>query len=793
MLLLHSVHGRGNDAGFLQLRATILGPMDVDLFRRAWHKTVSRHPMLRGSVHWQRLKHPVQVIARHVTLSVDVLDLGGLSESERLTRLDRLVAEDRQRGLDLSTGPVMRVTVAREGAGRHELLWTCHHLLLDGWSGAIVLNEVLQWYRALREGNVPELPSPGSFREYVAWARAQDTTAAEHFWRARLVNDGGSCLAGGGLPDVPGEGRTRATATISIAAAPVERWARTHAVTVSSIMFGCWSLLLHVRTGTGRPVFGATFSGRSIDVERFGSVVGMFANTVPMQIEVERGLALPAWFRRVFEHQQEVQRFEHVPLGRVLAWAGMSSPPPLFDSIVVHANYPHHALGADGRAGAQGDIWLTEFGGAVTSAFPITLVVKPAGELVLELVYDPARLPCGAADRTMHELGKLVEAVVASDRATVAEALAPVTDGGAPLRAMPVGAREAVTEEAEERSSEPAADPIEAQLMRIFDDLIDVRQIGRDDNFFELGADSLLVPLLVDRVEGDFGVTIPMGVIFEAPTVRALAAAVTARCPNPTWRSLVCIRKHGSRPPLYLVHGLGGEIDHFYNLARYLSPEQPVYALQPPLGGHAALDQIAEHYVREIRLNVPTGPYLLGGYCIGGCIAFEMAHQLVEAGDQVPLLMLIDSVSPGTQPRRQGPPPLLTRIRRLASNTPAEVLEKVTRRLGEAASRIGRGLAGGSDPDALPTEWVPRAFYQLASQHAQALRTYLPRPLHTDVCLFRSEDDRFAPDLGWAPLVRGLLTIEMIPGTHSNVLKSPHVPHAARKIAAVLETLPRWS
>src|SRR5687768_5932824 len=103
-----------------------------------------------------------------------------------------------------------------------------------------------------------------------------------------------------------------------------------------------------------------------------------------------------------------------------------------------------------------------------------------------------------------------------------------------------------------------------------------------------------------------------------------------------------------------------------------------------------------------------------------------MARQLVEAGERVPLLMIIDSASPGTQPRAHAAPPLAARLRRLASSTPAELLEKVKQRLERAVSGLGAGLAGRGDPDALPLAVVPRAFYGLATRHAKALRAYLP-------------------------------------------------------------------
>jgi oxalate---CoA ligase len=320
--------------------------------------------------------------------------------------------------------------------------------------------------------------------------------------------------------------------------------------------------------------------------------------------------------------------------------------------------------------------------------------------------------------------------------------------------------------------------------MRIFDDLIDIREIGRSDNFFELGGHSLLLPRLVDRIHRDFGISLPLGVIFEAPTVQGLAAIVQARSAAPSWRSLVAIREGGRRLPVYLVHGLGGEIGYFYNLVEYLHPEQPVYGLQPPAEPFTDLERMASRYLEEIRTAQPRGPYLLGGYCLGGCVAYEMARQLSEAGESVRLLAIIDSASPGTQPAT---PSILRRVRRLASRSPGEIVSTIAHRLTRPSTQKAVSRSPGGTDEALEWFGVPRAFHAVATRHFRAVQRYAPGPYPGDAWLFRSEDERFAHDLGWGRLIGGRVRIEMVPGRHSDVLKQPNLPHTARRLAAALE------
>ena len=330
------------------------------------------------------------------------------------------------------------------------------------------------------------------------------------------------------------------------------------------------------------------------------------------------------------------------------------------------------------------------------------------------------------------------------------------------------------------RTSSAPVNPVEAQLIRIWDDLMDLR-VGRDDNFFELGGHSLLLPRLIDRVQRDFGVTLSIGTVFETPTVKGLAEIIQSGDAKRAWRSLVGIRESGGRPPLYMVHGLGGEISYFYNLAEYLNREQPVYGLQAPVEPFGEIEAMASHYVEEVRGHQPHGPYRLGGYCMGGSVAFEMARQLVEAGESVSLLAVIDTVMPA-------PHPFIRRLKRFASRSPREMLAMLQGRARAFAASRKQNPTSAPD-DFLMAYGAPRAFYAAAVKHFHAQSTFRPRPYKGDMWLFRSEHNAFDQDLGWGPLVRGTLQIRTIPGRHSEVLKEPYLKETARQLSAVLDAM----
>jgi amino acid adenylation domain-containing protein len=193
---------------------------------------------------------------------------------------------------------------------------------------------------------------------------------------------------------------------------------------------------------------------------------------------------------------------------------------------------------------------------------------------------------------------------------------------------------------------------LELELLRIWEEVLNIKSIGVNDNFFELGGHSIIAVRLFAQIEKKFEKKLPLATLFRAPTIEQLASYLRHEKSEPSWSSLVAIQPSGSKPPFFCVHAHGGNVLNFHDLARCLGTDQPFYGLQAQgldgqQPGHNRIEEMAAHYLNEIKTVQPEGPYFLGGYCFGGKVAFEMARQLKAAGERVALLAVIDSYAPG--------------------------------------------------------------------------------------------------------------------------------------------------
>ncbi|WP_033442423.1 non-ribosomal peptide synthetase [Saccharothrix sp. NRRL B-16314] len=391
-------HGLGDQGAYFQQTTFVVdGVTDPAAFARAWQRVVDRTPVLRSSVLWEGVREPLQVVHDHAPVPFTFLDWSDLDETARADRLRTLLAEDRAQGLDLGVPPLMRVAIARLSPTSVQVLWTFHHVLLDGWSVFHVLSDVL---------GPGDLPERRPFRDYVAWlARQGDHDEAEAHWRRVLGTFDAPTPLPADRPASHGTSSERVPMALTEAeSGRLYEFARRHRLTPSAIVQGAWALLLARSSGRRDVCFGATVSGRPADLPGVDAITGIFINTLPVRVEVDGTAPVADWLRALQDAQVDSRRFEHVPLTDVQAWSGIERGATLFDSVVVFENYPVES--------AEG-LGLRELSAIETTSFPLSVTAYPAERLGVLLGYEPAMFERATVERLGERLRRLLVGLVA--------------------------------------------------------------------------------------------------------------------------------------------------------------------------------------------------------------------------------------------------------------------------------------------------------------------------------------------------------------------------------------------
>ncbi len=398
------------------------GPLDVHALQRAWQGAVARHESLRASFAWEGLPRPVQVIRREATLPFRVEDWRGPGGAERQARLEHLLEADRAAGFDPRRAPLMRVALLRLEEEQHQLVWTHHHLVLDGWSLSHLFRDVLAIYAAHVRGEAPRLAPGVRYREYVAWLERQDRARAERFWREALAGfDAPTPLPASRASRIEGEGQGTAALLLSAErSAALRERARRWGVTPGTLVQGAWALLLSRYTGEDDVLFGGTVSGRPAELPGAEEIVGLFINTLPVRVRLEPEAMLGEWLAELQREQVEAREYEYAPLVEVRKWSAIPSGRPLFESLVVFENYPVDPA-VDGRAGSVEGVRVRSNFARGQSNFPLSLVAHGVPQLSLEIHHDRGRVEAEAAERLASHLETLLEGMATHPQRRLAE------------------------------------------------------------------------------------------------------------------------------------------------------------------------------------------------------------------------------------------------------------------------------------------------------------------------------------------------------------------------------------
>lgn len=403
---------------------SLRGPLDEPALEAALAALVRRHTALRVAIFSEKLQEPVQVVREKLEPRLVRQDLSGLPEEEHPARLEAYLAAERERGLSLAAAPLLRLTLLRTGPESGWLVLGYHPLILDPASAFLCLKDLLQLYKAAREGTEADLEKPPAYREYLAWLEQQDLGAAESWFRQSLRGARSQALRVRSTPAEVPVGHSpylpHRLVLSPAATESVQGLMRQHKLSLATLLQAAWALVLRAHAGEDT-LFGVLVSGRPTSLPRSEALVGRFAHLLPRRIAIPAEGPLLPWLREVQAGLAETRRHEHVTAPQVRAWLEQSPGEPLLQSAVA-VDVPTEEDASRALARELG------FSSAslVPASAPAPLLVSavPGARLALHLLHDVRSFTPATVADLAGRLGALLEAMSAHPQQTMSALLA---------------------------------------------------------------------------------------------------------------------------------------------------------------------------------------------------------------------------------------------------------------------------------------------------------------------------------------------------------------------------------
>ncbi|MEM9547609.1 MAG: condensation domain-containing protein [Bacteroidota bacterium] len=642
-LLFHSLSAN-DDQGFIHVKVDLIGSLDVNKLRKSWDFLAKRHDVFRSSVHWEKIKSPVQVIHKEVDHQWQNVDLRSFSDKEKKDQIVQYLIEDKNQGFDFNKATISRIRIFQLADDRHLMVWSCHHLLWDGWSSANVIRELAEVYKSDLSSHTLPLAAIPSSKEYFRDQKENDTNGAKSFWNEYMKGFESPSLVSKQISSVATSSsfETMNFAFHEEGFEKIDAYAKNNNLTITSVLQMAWSIVLNGMEKSNDVAFGNILSVRSPRLKNAELMCGLFTNMLPVRVQLEED-EMPAQLAAKIQKSQGASKdYAFASLDELQKWTDWPGYMPMFDHVFVVENFPWKDID-------HGNLKFSNFRSGITSSYPLTVVVKVADHLSIDFIYDGIKLSEDLVQTLGKNMSTVLNSIIESHTPTVLE----ITERLIPVEFIKEES-EAVgqtLERAQNYTIDQPSNPMELALTGIWENLFQRDGIGINDNFFEIGGKSLLAVRLFQKIQTELDVNAPPIIILKYPTIAQLANYLGGGSEKVEWKSLVPLRVKGKKKPLFCLHAKGGHVFFYNKLASYLNEDQPIYALQPRgLNGEEAMytsiEEMAGHYIEEIKSVQAEGPYNILATCFSNAVGLEMAQQLMSGGDRIGNLFMVDA-APG--------------------------------------------------------------------------------------------------------------------------------------------------
>ncbi|MCH6257181.1 amino acid adenylation domain-containing protein [Puniceicoccaceae bacterium K14] len=344
-MLYHAIADADEGMYCVQVVFDIKGQLNEKAFHESWESVVGRHEALRTSFHYENVQQPVQIVWKEVSVEVGELDFSSLSAEDRDRAVIDFIEKDGTRPFEMNVAPLMRFHLITIGDEWQKVVWTHHHIITDGWSNGRILEEVFGEYASKVGGLEYRTNKPRRYKNYIGWLGEQDAEAAKVFWKSYLdgTTEATRISLESSHREIESQKSKRKRASAFLDVELLDRandLCRANEFTLSSLLQGAWALLLSSYTGNDDVMFGVTSSGRAPEVAGVESMVGLFMNTLPIRIQVDRSRTLVDWLKVVERNLLDVRKYEYCSISDIRSWSDISANSRLFDSVFVVENTP---------------------------------------------------------------------------------------------------------------------------------------------------------------------------------------------------------------------------------------------------------------------------------------------------------------------------------------------------------------------------------------------------------------------------------------------------------------------
>ena len=411
-MLFHSLYSQDSGDYVVQFAVTFQN-LDVSVLEKAWQNVLDRHSILRTHFVWEGLSEPHQVVRKDVKVTLTKEDWRHLQADVQDEMLAAFLEEDRRRSFDIAQAPLSRWVVFQTKDEEYRFVWSFHHVLLDGWSVPIVLNELLAHYAAISEGREGKLVPSQPFSQYIAWLKRQDREKAKPFWTDQLKGFHEPTSLGMGKNVAASQQKQYKEQSVLLSEEATEHlqsFTREHQLTLNTLVQGAWGWILGSYSGEEEVLFGATGSGRPADLPGVETMVGSFINTLPVRVPLQTDATLLAWLKDLQRRQLEIREYEYTPLFDIQGWSELPRGSSLFESILVFENYPTVQAAKKGEDEAASGVSLEihDVAAVEQTNYPLTLVAAPGKQVAFKLKYDQDRFDDAMIERVLNQMTRLM-------------------------------------------------------------------------------------------------------------------------------------------------------------------------------------------------------------------------------------------------------------------------------------------------------------------------------------------------------------------------------------------------